>query len=48
MTKRLKELLISNYSFTIAQQEKNITDAILAWKGGFEQVDDIQMIGIRV
>lgn len=48
MTKRLKELLISNYPNTIAEQEKNITDTIIAWKGEYEQVDDIQMIGIRI
>ncbi len=48
MSKRLKELLIANYHNTIALQEKNITDAIIDWKGDHEQVDDIQMIGIRI
>ncbi|MFY9310922.1 MAG: tetratricopeptide repeat protein [Bacteroidia bacterium] len=48
MTKRLKELLIANYSNSIAEQEKNITNAIIDWKGDYEQVDDIQMIGIRI
>lgn len=48
MTKRLKELLISNYSNSIAEQEQSLTESIIAWKGLEEQVDDICVIGIRI
>lgn len=48
MIKRLKELLISNYSNPISEQERSLTEAIIKWKGIEEQVDDICVIGIRI
>ncbi len=47
-TKRLKELLVSNYSKSIDEQGRNLSETIIQWKGNLEQVDDILIIGIRV
>lgn len=47
-TARFKQLLIKNSVFDFAQQEKNIRQEHLNWKGEHEQVDDILIIGFQV
>lgn len=48
MYKKLKALLISYSLEPMNIQQKKIEEALQAWKGDFEQVDDITVIGIRV
>lgn len=48
MTKRFKELLISNRNLSMSEQEKYLSDYFNAWKGPLiEQVDDVLIIGVR-
>jgi serine phosphatase RsbU (regulator of sigma subunit) len=46
--KRLKELLLHTAHFDMQTQKEFISDFILKWKGTFEQVDDMLIIGIEV
>jgi serine phosphatase RsbU (regulator of sigma subunit) len=48
MYKQLKELLCGVAHLTVTEQKEKISDAFLQWKEGFEQVDDICLIGVRV
>lgn len=48
MVKKFHKLLIKNSSLSVAEQEKNLDEAIENWRGDHEQVDDILVIGIRV
>jgi len=47
MTKQFKELLLTNFNNTMFTQEKNLDEVFEIWKGEYEQVDDILVIGIR-
>ncbi len=47
MIKRLKELLLNNSSLNIQAQQDNLADALEQWMKGYEQVDDICIIGIK-
>lgn len=46
--KQLQEILLQNTSQTMRQQRKALEEAIDAWRGDHEQVDDISLIGIRI
>ncbi|MBL4715351.1 MAG: SpoIIE family protein phosphatase [Bacteroidia bacterium] len=48
MTARFRELLIENYGKNLNEQKEILDDAIDKWKEGFEQTDDITLIGIRL
>ncbi|HEY6160877.1 MAG TPA: SpoIIE family protein phosphatase, partial [Bacteroidia bacterium] len=43
-----KELLKKNAHLSCAQQKKEVHDAFISWKGTYEQVDDVMVIGVRV
>jgi PAS domain S-box-containing protein len=47
-TSRFKQLLISNSTYDFKEQEGNIRNEHLAWRGDHEQVDDILVIGFSV
>lgn len=46
--KALKELLISVSSLPVLDQKEKINTAFHQWKGDYEQVDDVCLIGVRV
>ena len=48
MTKNFRELLISIHDKPMKEQEEHLEKLFLEWKGDFEQVDDILVIGIRI
>jgi len=48
MSKKLKELLISNVDLPIAQQKELLEVTFKNWVGDLEQVDDVCVIGIRI
>ena len=47
-TKRLKELVLENYSLSCLDQKKNLEDYFNSWKGIYDQLDDLLVIGIRI
>ncbi|MEO6882763.1 MAG: two-component regulator propeller domain-containing protein [Bacteroidia bacterium] len=48
MVKRFQELLISSQTLSMQEQGKLLDTTIENWKGDFQQVDDILVIGIRL
>jgi serine phosphatase RsbU (regulator of sigma subunit) len=48
MTKKLKEVLLSIQSKTMAEQHQYLDHFIETWKAGSEQLDDILVIGVRL
>jgi serine phosphatase RsbU (regulator of sigma subunit) len=48
MTRNFKLLLESVFNKNMKEQEKEIVENHLKWKGNFEQVDDILVIGIKI
>ncbi|HWY12409.1 MAG TPA: SpoIIE family protein phosphatase [Bacteroidia bacterium] len=46
--KQLQDILISSQKLSMQEQENLLVNNISEWKGAFEQVDDILIIGIRV
>ncbi|MDO9184715.1 MAG: tetratricopeptide repeat protein [Bacteroidia bacterium] len=48
MSKRLKDLLLANYSTPMLEQENRLIKTFETWKGSREQVDDLLVIGIRI
>lgn len=48
MSKRFKNLLLANYTKPMLEQTTILVETIEAWKGIYEQVDDILVIGLRV
>jgi serine phosphatase RsbU (regulator of sigma subunit) len=46
--KQLKEKLLSVKDLSMAQQKLAIDETFEAWKGKFEQVDDVCVIGIKI
>ncbi len=48
MTKNLKDLLLAIQHVPIKDQENILDEKLKQWQGGFEQVDDILLIGIRI
>jgi hypothetical protein len=47
MTKRFVQLLSSCSNLPMADQKVIIDNAILNWKSGYEQIDDILVMGIK-
>lgn len=47
-TKHLKEILLKIYKKPMHEQKTALNEAITAWQGNFEQVDDITIVGLRV
>ena len=48
MTKKFKEILLSIQSLSLPEQKIYLTKFIEKWKGDFEQVDDILVMGVRL
>jgi ligand-binding sensor domain-containing protein/serine phosphatase RsbU (regulator of sigma subunit) len=46
--KQLNELLLNNANGRMADQKKILAKALNDWKGDFEQVDDVCIVGIRL
>ncbi|MGQ0828121.1 MAG: PP2C family protein-serine/threonine phosphatase [Bacteroidota bacterium] len=46
--KALKELLLQIYPKSKAEQKTAITSAFNAWKGNYEQVDDVCIMGLKI
>ena len=47
-SKALKELLLSIQNLTMKEQHTFINNAYDVWKSGYEQIDDVCMIGVRI
>lgn len=43
-----KEFLVQNRNLSMLEQQKELDEKFEDWKGGFEQVDDVCIIGVRV
>lgn len=48
MYNRLKELILSIKEFPLEQQEQILMNKFNAWKGEFEQLDDVCIMGVRI
>jgi serine phosphatase RsbU (regulator of sigma subunit) len=48
MSKRLKELLVTNYELSMQKQKEILENTLVDWIGKFEQLDDVTLMGIRV
>jgi serine phosphatase RsbU (regulator of sigma subunit) len=48
MYKRFRELILSIQNLSMDEQRKKLHESIESWKGSFEQIDDILVIGVRV
>lgn len=46
--KALRELLISSRNHPLSEQQTIISDRFESWKGDYEQVDDVCMLGIKI
>lgn len=44
---KFKDMLIENYGITMSDQKDFLRDAFEDWKGNFEQIDDVCIIGYR-
>ncbi len=47
-TSRLQELLVEIHDKPMREQQQLVLDAFNSWKGSYEQVDDVLVIGIKV
>jgi len=48
MEKNFKEMLLKTFMMPIEQQKELFKQTINSWKGDFEQIDDILVIGVRL
>ncbi|HRD40034.1 MAG TPA: histidine kinase, partial [Bacteroidia bacterium] len=48
MTKNFKSLLLNVAGKSMEEQEKQVLRAHYDWKGSYEQVDDILVIGVKI
>lgn len=48
MYKQFKELLISISHLSMAEQRNALENAIESWRGTYEQIDDILVIGVKI
>ena len=48
MVKRFQEVLISINKLEISEQKNELENQFNNWKGSFEQVDDVLVIGIKM
>lgn len=47
MYRRFRHLLLAIHKFPFSEQESILSDSISSWKGEYEQVDDLMVIGFR-
>ncbi len=47
MTKKFKEMLLESQGLSMAEQKKYFANEFESWKAGYEQVDDVLLIGYR-
>jgi serine phosphatase RsbU (regulator of sigma subunit) len=47
-SKRFREILTRNIDNSMEEQKQNLEDEMSNWKAGFDQVDDILIMGIKV
>jgi tetratricopeptide (TPR) repeat protein len=45
---QMKEILLKNYGLSMDKQKEVLNAVIEEWKGSFEQIDDILVIGVKV
>ena len=48
MYRQLKELLVLNYEKPMSMQMEILQNAFEEWKGNYEQIDDVTILGIRI
>jgi serine phosphatase RsbU (regulator of sigma subunit) len=48
MYKQFQDLLLRNYKLAMEQQKEKLDETFEKWKDGYEQVDDVMIIGIRI
>lgn len=48
MVKRFHDILVSIHDFSVNEQQKELEKQFNDWKGDFEQVDDVLVIGIKM
>ena len=48
MKKRFKDLLVQIYNKPISEQKQIVESTFNNWKGNFDQIDDILVIGIKI
>ena len=48
MTKKFKEILLSIQQMSMSEQKTFLAEYLKNWKTGFDQVDDVLVIGVRV
>lgn len=48
MTKNMKQFLKEIMHLPVDEQQKLVSEKINAWKGNYEQVDDLLVIGVRI
>ena len=48
LSKNFKKLLLGIQSYSMEAQRKQLDDSLEAWQEGYEQIDDILVVGIRV
>jgi hypothetical protein len=48
MYKPMKQLLTSIAHLPMHDQKEKISEVISSWKEGYEQIDDICVIGVRI
>ncbi len=47
LQKRFKELLLQSKGLSMQEQEQFLRNEFMKWKGDYEQVDDVSLIGVR-
>lgn len=48
MSRALRDLLLAVDPFPMAERRERINAAFLDWKGSYDQVDDVTLVGVRV
>jgi len=48
MSKNFKTLLLDNYTKPLSEQKNILNKTIEDWKNGYEQIDDILVVGVRI
>jgi len=48
MVKKMREYVLSISHLPMEEQHQNIKEVFSNWKGDFEQVDDVCVIGIKI
>lgn len=47
-SKRIKELLLANTDKPMSEQKDYLEKTFNNWKGSYEQVDDVLLMGLRI